>query len=118
MANYDWVCQSCNESVIAENDSCPNCGCPAIATGYEIEKYQIKYTGKQKESAKHIFPTWVLVIAVSTSMLLVSLDLHFNLEILNTLVSIVFPITFILFIIYWFELMKFILKKIFGSSNE
>lgn len=37
MPSYDWRCHACNVQNRREADSCHTCGCPAVASGPEID---------------------------------------------------------------------------------
>lgn len=38
--NYDWRCQACDHAEKSGNDLCTRCGCPALSSGDEVEKYK------------------------------------------------------------------------------
>ncbi len=36
MPAYDWTCRSCDASVAAAHESCPECGCPSVVSAADL----------------------------------------------------------------------------------
>lgn len=60
MPDYRWSCQSCNESNMAESNSCQFCGCPAAANGETLEKWKVP--DRKKPELPSSSPVWGLSI--------------------------------------------------------
>ena len=72
---YDWRCSACEKPNRANQSHCQQCGCPAVATGVEVAKFQKGSSDGDaiKKSPRKRIGLYLLVVVVA----LIPLRLYF-----------------------------------------